>query len=73
LGVGEKIRGDPGGGVVRALVAFPSNQVTKLALQAVIDSGVQDLRDLVFLFVIDFHWRRGFNFAVRNGAGFVGF
>jgi len=71
--VGEKIRRDPGGGIVRALVAFPSNQVSKLALQVVIDSGVQDLGDLVFLFVVDFHRRGGLDLAVRNGAGFVGF
>ena len=69
----EEIRGDPGSGIVGALVALPSNQVAELTLQAVIDFGVQDFGNLVLLLVVDLHWRGRLGFAVRNGAGFVGF
>ena len=71
--MGEEIRGDPGSGVVGALVALPSNQVAESALQAVVDFGVQDFGNLVLLFVVDFHRRRRFDLAIRNGARFVGF
>ena len=71
--MGEEICGDPGSRIVGALVALPSNQVAELTLQAVVDFGVQDFRDLVLLLVVNFHRRGRLNFAVRNGAGFVGF
>ena len=69
----EEIRGDPGSGIVGALIALPSNQVAELTLQAVVDFGVQDFGDLILLLVINFHQRRRLDFAVRNGAGFMGF
>jgi len=71
--MGKKVRGDPGSGVVGVLVALPSNQITKFALQAIIDSRVQDFGNLVLILIVDFHRRRRCDFAVRNGAGFVGF
>ena len=36
-------------------------------------SRVQDFGNLVLILVVNFHRRRRCNFAVRNGAGFVGF
>ena len=73
MSVREEICRDPGSGVVCALVALPSNQVAESALQAVVDFGVQDFGNLILLFVVDFHRRRRFDLAIRNGAGFVGF
>ena len=73
MSMGEEIRGNPGSGVVGALVALPSNQIAELTLQAVIDFGVQDFGNLVLLFVVDFHRRGRFDLTIRNGAGFVGF
>ena len=68
----EKIH-DPGSGIVSALIALPSNQVAELALQAVVNFGVQDFRNLVLLLVVNFHWRRRLDLAIWNGTGFVGF
>ena len=45
----------------------------KLALQAVINLGIQDFQDLVLFVVIDLNWRWRGNFAVRDGTGGVGF
>ena len=73
MSVREEIHGDPGSGIVGALVALLSNQVAESALQAVVDFGVQDFGNLVLLFVVNFHRRRRFDLAIRNGARFVGF
>ena len=73
LCMGEEICSNPGGGVISVLKTFPSDQVPESALQPVIDSGVQDLRDLVLILVVDLDRRRGFDFTVGNITGLVRF
>ena len=69
----QLISGNPGGSVVSVLVAFPSNQVAKLALETLVDPRVQDFGNFVFLFIVDLDRKWGFNFTVQNGVGRVGF
>jgi hypothetical protein len=71
--MGEKVCSNPSGGVVSVLKTFPSDQVLESTLQPVIDSGVQDLRDLILILIVDLDRRRGFNFTVGNITGLVRF
>jgi hypothetical protein len=71
--MGEKVCSNPSGGVVSVLKTFPSDQVLESTLQPVIDSGVQDLRDLILILIVDLDRRRGFDFTVGNITGLVRF
>ena len=45
----------------------------ELALQAVIDRGIQNFQNLILFVVVDLDQRWRGDFAVRDGAGGVGF
>jgi hypothetical protein len=72
LGVRKLVGSDPGGRVVRTFVTFPSNQVANLRLEAIVNSGIKDFRNLIFFLVIDLNRGRRFNLAIRNGARVMG-
>ena len=73
LSVRELVSSNPGGGIISTLVALPSNQISNFTLEAIVDSGIKDFRNLIFFLVFDLNWGRRLDFTVRDGAREMGF